>query len=613
MPSRVDLEILISVAYFAGLLVLIGRAAATIYRSRSQPAREGFTSALLTLIWLLPLLLLIDPNAHFRADYVAHAGQTAATSNMIRAGAWLPHATNTIQLVGDPTISIAGRWHLLVTGYAAILVGAPLAVRFLILTVTLLQVKTLYRSARTLGAGQWAALAITATSYWSTYSLNNLYNRGAVAEFLATSLVVSAMSLLIIWWKAESREQSIAAFCGLAVVIAGFTFTHPLTGINGSAVLMVEALALALIYGLSARRLALVAGGALLVVVMLSPWLCLLLLHPPSESAIASTFSLRRFAGLDEAWLRLLPLPLNRMPLEYGHPYFVTQASTLLLPLGIVLLSTRSAAVPAGRRGRYWALMLGIAALAAFVFYISLNESLDEFLPNFIKTLQYAYRLVAPLNNLMLLLVLLGIAAVPRPDLSGLQKRLLTGIVAVALLGVFINLYKSSPEVVFTKFGAGNGLLHKALVPPYPYLRVLPDASDLEKFDLSNGCSYAQVRAANDGIRCTTEWVDLRFDPRSGHAIASGKEPSGPWLTTNIVYYPWNRLYLDGHEVPGEPFQNFLRIPYRADWQSLRYKLVPEKIYVFLDGLSVLLAGALLAIALVTHARLRKPALGGVS
>jgi hypothetical protein len=609
MPTP-DLEILICLLFvgaFVALNAIVLRAAFAARSGQRGGDNHGLgarTLLALVGIWELPLLLLFDPNGCLLADYIAHAGQAAAASDLLRRGVWLVHATDTVQLIGDPTISVAGRLNILAEAYLATAVGANVAIRLLVFLVAAIQVRVTYAAARRVTDNEPVALVVCALSYWTTYAANTIYDRGAIAEYLAGSLSISAIALLVVWWNDESERTGALELAGLAACVTGFTLTHPITGVLGSVMLIVAVGVLAALKPIRWRRLkpALFAIAAILLI--LSPWVWLLAVHPPSEGAIAATFALRRYSGLDEAWLRILPFPLSRLPQELGHPYFVTQVNTLAAAAALVILTAIGPAVAR----RSIAALGALAAMAVVGFVISVDPILDPLLPRFILAAQFGYRLVAPVNQALLLLLIGGLALAGERAASR-RRRIILGALGIAsALGVAANLIAIAPNLTYTKLEPAAGWFGKRIVVPYPYLRVRPSAAELESFAQSNGCSYAMMHAPDEYIRCTTaEWVDIRFDPSTARAVpnrlaGADRVDSERWITTNVVFYPWNHLFAGDREVTCEGFQYFCRFR-GVDWKSVHYRLVPETTYVVLDRISVTLfvvllgfvAGSLLA------------------
>jgi hypothetical protein len=347
------------------------------------------------------------------------------------------------------------------------------------------------------------------------------------------------------------------------------------------------------------RQIAYLAMAGLLVTVIILPWLYLMTVHPPGASAIAGSFGLQRFAGLDEIGLRLLPFPISRMPLKWGHPYFVTQANVAsILVTAILVCYGWQARSPGWIRPAAATLAFLLASLVLLI--ISVDDYFDDMLPRFITASQFAYRLVHPINALFLLCLITSLMTTGSSTIGRRTVFSVWLIAAIAGTGVLCSLVSVGNSIVFTSLAPSDGAMGFRIRQSIPYLKIRPTRDELARFDLSNGCSYAQMPAESSSIRCTTaEWTDIRIDPITGAPVANKAATEAlakpnRWITTNVVYYPWNALYIRDHLIQCSGLHYFCRFQTSENWHAVRYVLLPERSYVLLDRVSVVLFASIL-------------------
>src|SRR3954462_10081476 len=158
--------------------------------SSSKSCRAILWMVAICLPVALPLLW--NPHSEFGPDWPTHLYPIGYQGYYLRQHHWFSETLNTDWVVGMPyPIFYAFLFYPLAAVIAAV-VGAGWAVRLFaiaLLAMQTWQVRKLLQAAGGKEAMNWLGAA---TLTWATYSLTNLYTRGAIAEFVGVSFLVSA-------------------------------------------------------------------------------------------------------------------------------------------------------------------------------------------------------------------------------------------------------------------------------------------------------------------------------------------------------------------------------------------------------------------------------------
>ena len=149
----------------------------------------------------------------------------------------------------------------------ALAVGADGAIRLCFLLVIAIQTWQVRKLCVSVGSGEKMAWLTAALMGWATYSMTNLATRGAMAEFVGASLLVSAMASLMrggLPGTAESRPRLLFQGCFFYALAAG---THPITGLLGA--LFLVTVPGPLVICAWRKMFAPIAAGAVIVVCVL--------------------------------------------------------------------------------------------------------------------------------------------------------------------------------------------------------------------------------------------------------------------------------------------------------------------------------------------------------
>ncbi len=546
------------------------------------------TSSLLILIWIFPLLLLVNPMGVIENDYLSHVGQIAVLAQQIKQGNFLPHVTSSFVLMGDPTVSFYGRLYYIFSGYLSVFLGPHIAIRLVILAVSAIQVVTLWLCFKTYSqhcGRKSLAIVLTAIAYWSTYMMNSLYIRGAVAEFIATNILVSIVALMMLLWHAR-EDQKIGFRVAIILCYSFVILTHPLTAAWGTMVMLLVALGLLLSFGRSSitvKDIELIFLGTFIISFS---WVYLMFLFPPSQAAISRSFMLLRFPGADIAWLRALPFPLSRVSAAKG--YFVTQINSVLFVLSCITLIYYFAKNMLTRRAVVASVFL---LLSVFLFAVSVNSFFDAFLPKFLSASQFAFRLVTYINLFMIVAMTLLVFDMHKSSVRLFIPLCMLATI-VAMIGVGMNLFQMSAGTTYEGKHWWSLQSFEPEWKDYPYLKFSPTPEEIARFNVSPGCLYAQlppVSIYGAGNVCNAFYIGLYLDPTKAEAstiIPPRKSNTSAWLKTDVVFHPWNQLTLNDNPVEFGHYQWFYKVKIPPSGGVLRYKTVPDFLYLLLDRVS---------------------------
>jgi len=224
------------------------------------------------LIACFPLLLLALFDQTLRAgDWNSELWMVGYTGEYLRQHWSLPLTLNTDQLIGLPFPIFDGTLFYPIAGILGAALGAAVAVRVIVVALFWLQTTQIIKLIRTLYPDRYVAWTIAALMALGVYSLRNLYNRPAIAEVAALSLLVSALSAWIraIYAHNPRSRSSLASLAWLLLVLCAGA--RPMTALLGSIAfgfLFVASLSI-----VSDRLwIARTVRNALLFLIVLSPW-----------------------------------------------------------------------------------------------------------------------------------------------------------------------------------------------------------------------------------------------------------------------------------------------------------------------------------------------------
>jgi hypothetical protein len=541
-----------------------------------------------------PLLLLLDLSANFPEDWSNHLWMIGYYGDYFRQHGDLPTVMNIAPAVGlAQPVFYAWLFYPLL-GVVAAATGAALALRLAIFAMVAIQFFALIFAGRKI-LGQTRVTYVVAVSViWATYSLTNLYNRGALAEYFATGFFVTAIAFgaMAVAAKVASSRWFYSWVAGVFLVLTAGT--HAPTAVLAAAFLALLAAGGVIAWRRSHPKMptgtwAGLASGTLAGAVILSPWVyaCGLFASKLSVTRGDRDFIFRP-DNCDSFWGRFAPFPYDASAIEDGINELGTrylEAPISIVLLGILLwnieLCRRSRAQSSARVSASSAPgVILVIATGWFLFLatLSLSPWLAGCFGFFAPYIQYVYRLVSHCNAALLVAVFASGLLVARRE-GYRQHRQQTNLVlavclTVAILGLGIKLEHAA--VVSRPAGdrpASAARRRMEVVPAYTLpglLRELTGDEVRESSALSfpvgqGGAQFGEPGAAR---------IELK---------------QAGWVRTNVVVFPWMKVVSDGKELRADQraqTEHFLAIYLPAGRHELRPVWQPDRTWSILRRLS---------------------------
>jgi hypothetical protein len=564
------------------------------------------------LLWVvaicLPAILplLWRPQWEFGIDWATHVYPIGYQGQYLRQHHWFSETLNTDWLAGMPyPIFYAFLFYPLAAVLAAV-VGADWALRLVaigLLAIQTWQVRKLVRAAGGKEGVDWLAAAALA---WAAYALTNLYTRGAVAEFVAVSLLISATaSFLRSALPGEHGSRGRLGFQG-AFFYALSAGSHPITALFGT--LFLGCVLPPLLLTSWRKVLPGLLAGAVAALVMLAPWFYLMGKFKGTLSVERDTMrQVNHYtSNLDSVQSRLWPWPRDARVAEaksledVSTPYLDAQISMplLLLAAAVSFRAWRNRGrSEAGARAGFW--LMGVSwGVFAGAFLLSVWPAPWRWLPGILSSVQYAYRLVS-YQNLALLTALTGACLTMA---SGSSKTWLPGrqwiqrglwAVAVAGVGVMLS------HVLAIQHSPNPDLARCQRDPNY-------HAHTPHSF-------YGWAASSVLGGHAKTNqpareiYLDVGVRDHFGEVSPTRFELAAPEnVCLQVQPFPWNHVYLDGERLDEarthtRPQGYTLTLP--AGKHEVACLWQPDSAWVWLDMLSkfMTLAGGLTVIGLAVR------------
>jgi hypothetical protein len=550
---------------------------------------------------MVPSFLLLRLNSRFYVDWENHVWLIGYFGEYFAQHHTFPVAIHTKQIVGMPFPVFYGFLFYPIAGLLSAVAGGNLALRimiFLLLLIECAQVrKTIAAASGSARLGTLAAL-MTVTA---VYPLTNLYNRGAITEFVALSLLVTSICLwLRIGFLDDEKRvwrNALLGFLSFAVS-AG---THPITGVWGGALFGMVVLGVVLCAPRGPRLYAALTG-ALLLLVVLSPWLY-------SLAQFRSRLSIERISGhfnfypdIDSFSARFSPVLFRDRPAPGTTPGLDAAVNVPLLVLAGYLLYEAAKYLVALRMRPPASFMSGVAAMAGFLALalVSTSERLLEQAPPPLSMLQFAYRLVGYLDLLLLIATALLLYSL-RGRLGSIAAGLRTCLLIAGLLNAtsFIMKYRHVLSAMQPGAPAGSGVAESrgALLnlPPTFYGSRDYAIRGSDRPAVDEQCAHRRVPLPVG--------VKEKFGAPGERNVAA-LEPIR--VITNVLEFPWNRVFVNGSAVtpcasqPSAADKDLVVFAASAGTATIRYEFQPNAVWIGLRWISfavlLLWAGATVVI-----------------
>jgi hypothetical protein len=537
------------------------------------------------------LLLRVDHS--FALDWNNHVWMAAYFGEYLQRHWHFPLTLNTDQVIGIPFPVFYGSLFYPIAGLISTVIGGDLAIRILMGGILWLQAVQVVRVSKCVHPSKYVAWGLSAIACFAIYPLTNLYNRSAITEFVAASLLVSACSLWLTatWVKEEHGWKDASLSWLLFALCAG---THPITALLGSGIfglLIVSSFVLC-----SDRRkiLRLLVWNVVGFLVVLAPWIYATV-HFRNDLAVSQVSTGVNVMEFDQLWVRLMPFPFDSRTLseplnKISTPYLDAQINIGLLILVGFLAFQVIRRIRAHKMSVTKEVWIAVSSLVLFivVMYCSITRIWDS-LPQFFSIVQFSYRLVTYCDLLLLFAALLLFKALKqfRAEIKTGTIVCLVGCFAVMADGVILKFtHAAAIENPATLPGAGLSHERKSLTQ-------LPGTFyGVANYVVSNGSAGKLPLLAYPLVQFKPG-VDRDFGVVKGTESISLNQPST--VATNVQSFPWNGLTLDGEDVPPDKIYSanseVLAMNMNAGKNVVGYKFSPDPVY---SGLRILSALALL-------------------
>ena len=387
---------------------------------------------------------------------------------------------------------------------------------------------------RTVYPSRGIAWGVAALVCFAVYPLTNLYNRNAITELVAVSLLVSACAIVsrVIYASGDTRNWLLVSFAWMLLTLAAGT--HPITAVLGSAAFLLLLVA-GLVLARNRRALAaMIAVNAPLFAVVLSPWLYATVKFQRELLIGLSIKSVLMYPdSIDAWWIRLLPIPFDIRPLldpgaRTSTPYLDAQINFGLL-MTVCFLVFQVVRRLRARQMRFTGEVSAAAvclALGVLVYGCSTSTSVWNFLP--MAFIQFTYRLVTYCDLLLSAGTVVLLSALKRFH-RDLQKPLsicLAAAVAVMAQGVLVK-FTHAAAVQSDGVLAGVGISGER-----DALTQMPN--NFPWVDYSDVTGLAGDLADAPSIQ-----LHVGLDAHFGEVASALDLPGTEKLQTNIETFPW--------------------------------------------------------------------------
>ncbi len=545
--------------------------------------------ALTYLFGLLPICLLWNGNNAFYFDWNNHLWEIGYFGEYFRRHGTFPVVLNTEQVAGIPYPVFYGYLFYPAAGLISAFTGCSFALRLICSLVFLFQVRQVSKTVHTLTGNRFVAFAVTILVSFATYPLTNLYNRTAIPEFIAASLIISVCMMWLRIVRMEDPDRRRTLLFGAALTLAFAMGTHPITAVLGGSMVCLLILA-SIPFAIHSRDLWKSLGvAAPLLFIVMAPWVYVVARYGNKINLTGGWIVL--FTKSIDRWItRFSPIPWDPRRgtpelAKWGTPNLDAQINFAMLVFAFYLLyrATRRSDAKPIREVR-----IAGAALAGFVLacVMSLSPFFWRMVPNALKFIQFSYRLVTYADLFLLLAVLFLLAGMRRivrsPDRP--LMAVLTLCLALSTVSLAVKLiHAHEVEIPNTLAGSGWPTTNRDALRSLP-----PTFYGVQGYAVKSGSRGILPGVPASPQVLFTVGMQQHFGEVSPISVPAG---ASGILVTNVQIFPWNRIVWKGREIPfaetGANSDMLTVIDRKPEAGTLEYVFRPDPIWMVLRILSL--------------------------
>jgi hypothetical protein len=546
---------------------------------------------------LYPLSLLLSPTKGFYIDWYNHLWLIGYYGKHFAVHHVMPLALNTDSRLLEAFPTFYGFLFYPVAGLVSSVTGPLMAVRLAVVLLWVGRFWLVYRLAFQISGHRLISMALACLVSWEIYPLTNLYNRSALTELFATTLLTCAVCAFPLMMMAASSLERMFFLLVTGVALSLTLASHPITALY--AVPFCGALLLAgMTATLVGRRTAIgrpVLYGTLLalfVFLTVLPWLYATVGFAKDLMVSVSPTLILFPNDIDHVATRFAPFPYDfrsdlRSPNDVSTPFLDAQVDVALL----LLVAALAILGLVGRRDRdaqgtnqedlLERVLFGtslVMFLCATV--LSVSDWAYQYLPASFKLVQFPYRLIT-YQNLMLLVAALSAIAPSRTRFCATRTGLVVTTLCLTIAGVGVSV----------KLSHGLAITETAFAWR-PATQSFDDDEALlirpRTFYGYNDYTFRESPSLPREFRNVVLTVDRgksfgKVRPATEHFLEAG------WIQTNVAASPWNVVLVDGVQVPPDDLRvrgYKLMVRVSPGTHVIDARFIPDPAYVWLRRVS---------------------------
>lgn len=550
-----------------------------------------------TFVVLAPLVILFDIGGVFYTDWTNHLWMIAYFGEYFKTHFYFPDVFNTNEVVGIVYPPFYSALFYQMIGLISIFTGANLAIRIAIGLLFFLQFVVLLQLIRKISNNYWLAFAISTLYLWSIYPLTNLYNRSALTELFAVSLLTVAVCLWLYSFKTEKTNQKIVYRILFSVFFSISFCFHPITAIFGSLfVISIIFFTIPALYKEKMLKMNIMLGGILFTYISLVclPWVYIALKFKDGMS-ISARPNIDYIRGIDQFWVRISPLPLDMRSIvgdikSVSTPYLDAQLNMPLLILAVVILfyivreQIQSKALFAMNKNDL--MVLGMSIIAFIFFFVSsLYRPIFSLLPKEFFIVQFAYRLVSYQNLSLLVSIVFCLSIIYKTMMyDKIKQRLFQCFIIILTI--------SSLGIVYKQIHASSIMLHEPLSSIYKNELLTLPKTMYGTYAYVSTTTFNKTEEIDEStlvnVNIPTEKENKFGEPKS--VRVSFPEPT--YAVLNVYPFEWNRIYVDGVQLSGSDIfwvNSKLSVKLSSGAHNISTKFIPDSLWKTYKSISYLL------------------------